>query len=420
MAISTQRSLSELKKECAVLGLEVTQSGSRESKTDYILALRAHYLRTLYPNGVPSYLERMLTIESPMLAAQSKHIPEAEMEKIWNSDEWVAQEKIDGCRSISFWSQKEGFHMFSRNISVKTYLPVDYSDNVYLPNLDLSKIVDEFTLDAEIESSNPNICTVMGNKGVVTGSQLNACTALLAMNTEDSIRIQKEENCPLRFKGFDVLWFNGKSVMDLPYIERAKILKKVVAQLQEAGVPITIPTGVWKNKKQFYKVMLAQGKEGVVLKNLKAPYYATTSRSHKAWLKVKRTLAQASGMEGLCDTIDAWVSGYEPADENKSWAGLIGALIFSVTVRRADGTTYEHPIAKISNIDLELRKKMTEVVNGVPTLKNEYYGKVASVDGQAISAREKRLKHAVLVEWRPDRSVDSCILDEEFIESQIL
>ena len=80
-----------------------------------------------------------------------------------------------------------------------------------------------------------------------------------------------------------------------------------------------------------------------------------------------------------------------------------------------------HKIARVTNIPMDLREQMTELdEDGNPRLKPSWYGKVASVDGQCISAREKRLKHAVLVEWRPDRSEDTCIIDRDFLESMVL
>ena len=122
------------------------------------------------------------------------------------------------------------------------------------------------------------------------------------------------------------------------------------------------------------------------------------------------------------DTLDAFVTGFELADEDKSWSGLVGALIFSVWVRDKNGVIKEvpHEIAKVANIPLSLRKEITEIVEGQPVLKQSIYGKVAIIDGQDVSARAKRLTHAILVDWRSDRSADSCIIDEEWFESQVL
>ena len=116
MAISTQRSLAQLQKECKQLGISVVQSTNRVGKTDYILALREYYIKQNYPNGLPRALSLMLEIESPMLAAQSKHIEEKDMEVIWNSPEWIAEEKIDGCRFPTFWTSKKKKWMLFQGI----------------------------------------------------------------------------------------------------------------------------------------------------------------------------------------------------------------------------------------------------------------------------------------------------------------
>ena len=78
-------------------------------------------------------------------------------------------------------------------------------------------------------------------------------------------------------------------------------------------------------------------------------------------------------------------------------------------------------IAKVANIDLELRKKITQHdEKGNVILDPSWYGKVVEVDGQDISARALRLTHAILVRFRPDRSQDTCVIEEEFLKSMVL
>lgn len=419
MSISTIRTIAQLKEQCEDLGIKVVQSGKRISKTDYVLALRDYFLKLKYPNGVPESLSAILQIESPMLCQRMNVLSEEEQENIWNSENWVLEEKEDGARFINIWGMgKPDF--YSRNISVEDFLPVNYQDNVYLPNVDLTKIKDKFILDSEIVSTNPNVSTIMGKKGVITESQLQAVTALLAMNSEDSIAIQAKEDCPLQFKIFDCLYFNGEWLIDKPLIERIPFMMKAFDQLVEAGVNVARPRSAYQNKKAFYKTIISMGGEGCIAKNLFSPYIASNSRSRHGFVKIKRTMSETSNMLGIGDTIDAFVTGFEPADENKSWAGLVGALEFSVLLRNFNGDIKQHKIARISAIPMDLREQMTEVVDGKVTLKSEWYGKVASIDGQCISARSHRLKHAVLSDWRPDRSAETCIMDEDFMLSMVL
>lgn len=420
MAINVQRKLSELQAQCNKLGLKVTQSGKRESKTDYILALREYYIGQLYPNGLPKDLELMLEMESPMLCSRFTEFSPEEKERLWNSPNYIIEQKEDGARLVNFFIDGR-WGCYSRNISVKDFLPVNYSSKMCQDGIDLTKLRDQFVVDSEIVSSNPNVCTIVGNKGVVCETQLQAVTALLAMNEEDSIRIQKEENCPLELRVFDVIWWNGEWIKDKPLIERVPYIVEAVKQLQEAGVKCRRPYSSYSNKKAFYKAMLAMGAEGGVLKNLYSPYIDTSSRRKDGFIKVKRTMSEAMQDSGIGDGIDAFVTGFEPADEDKSWAGYVGALEFSVYLRGNDGSVKTHKIARITNITMELRKELTVMdENGNPTLSKDWYGRVATVDGQCLSARAMRLKHARLIEWRPDRSEDTCILDEDYAKSMVL
>ena len=197
--------------------------------------------------------------------------------------------------------------------------------------------------------------------------------------------------------------------------DRRKFLKMAVEELKEAGFPYGIPQSSYKNRKAFYNYVVKSGGEGVVFKNLFGKYNATTSRPRDGWIKLKRSTSEALG-----DTIDAYVSGYVEADPSKGWANLIGGLEVSVTLQMEDGSQKEHMIARVSNIPMVEREKMTEIVDGKPVLKKEYYGRVVEVDGQCITSRANRLKHAVLVQWRPDRSAESCVMQESFLKSMIL
>jgi hypothetical protein len=120
------------------------------------------------------------------------------------------------------------------------------------------------------------------------------------------------------------------------------------------------------------------------------------------------------------DTIDAYVTGFEPGDKDSGWSHLVGSLEFSVILRSADGITRQHAIARISSLPLEFREQITEAgPNGQPALASWAYNMVASLDGQDISARANRLTHARLLQWRNDRSHHDCILDEDFLKSGV-
>ena len=85
------------------------------------------------------------------------------------------------------------------------------------------------------------------------------------------------------------------------------------------------------------------------------------------------------------------------------------------------GNPIIHHIATISGITNELRFAISEIDEfGQVKLKNEIYGKVATIDGQDISSRNKRFSHATFQGWRPDRSAESCKFRESYLNSLIL
>lgn len=415
MSLETTRSLGQLKQECKELGLEVKVSYPREKKEDYIRALRQHHINVLYPNGLPKSLEMMLSIDCPMLCRRYQELKPDEQARLWDGKEYYAERKIDGARMVVFNVDGGPLNFFSRNLSVKDYLPSSYQDKILVEGVDTTKLKHTFIVDSEVVCKNPNISTILEGKGVVTETGLQATTAILACNQEQSHELQRTE-APLTFMVFDCLYFDGQWLLDKPLIERRKFMKLAFEELREAGLRVESPEAVYKNRKAFYNYIIKSGGEGVVFKNLRGKYNATTSRPRDGWIKLKRSTSEALG-----DTIDGFVTGFVKADPTKGWADIIGGVEVSVLLRKDDGTTETHMIARVSNIPLEEKKKMTTLdENGNPCLKQEYYGKVCEVDGQCITARVKRLKHAVLVRWRPDRSSETCVMDESFLNSMIL
>ena len=418
MSLHTQRTMKQLKDQCFQLGIFVDFTDKKENKTDYILALRKHYL-SLMPE-VPKTLELILQIESPMLCERFSVLSNAEQEMVWDSDDYIAEMKENGCRLLIVYYDGI-FDFYSRNLSVETFLPISYRANIIIEGVNKERLPQSFIIDTEVISTNPNISTILGNKGVICESQLESVVALLSMNSKDSLRIQKDNNYPLSFRAFDILYKDGEWLVDKPLQDRLLYFKPTYEALVESGLQIRRPYSTASNKRAFYKALTSSGEEGIVLKNVKSKYITNNTRGRNRWIKVKRSMSETIKELGLADTIDCFVSGYEIADETKKNKGFIDTLKFTTYLQEEDGTTTPHEIAWISHFTDEMMEKITmKDEEGNLSLNPEFYGRVASLDGQCISGRNKRLKHAVLVDWRDDRSVDSCIMDKAFMLSMIL
>lgn len=416
MAIECARRIDYLDSLCRELGLEVKQAGNKLRKDDYVRALRNHFLLERYGSidNIPWSMKFMLSIECLQLCRRMQTLKESDQQKVWESDDWIAEEKLDGCRMALLWDADEKqFHFFSRNNSMVDYLPQDYKDTIYITadNFDYDK---NFVLDAEVISTSSNIET----NDTQCLTQLQSTSALLALNPDDSIAIQR--NDPLKFIIFDCL-YHDESYMDKPWVERHKQAELLYNKLKEYNFncelnPVIENTEYNKNKKrEFFDELIDNQKEGIVLKNKYAKYHATSSRTIDC-VKVKRSTS-----DSLTNDIDAFITDYVVGNDDTRNENMVVGFIFSVRLEKEDGNIVNHTIAVCSNISDCIKEDATVIDdNGNVSLNNDYYFRVATLKGQNISARNMRLTHAVIDTWRLDKSADGCeILKESELKKLI-
>ncbi len=100
---------------------------------------------------------------------------------------------------------------------------------------------------------------------------------------EREIRKLREE-VPLRLWFFDILFLEGKSLLELPYSERRSKLEEVAGDHVIVN-RLCLDLG---DAEDFLKQALDAGHEGVMAKHPSSPY--VPGRREKCWLKVKKTL----------------------------------------------------------------------------------------------------------------------------------
>lgn len=87
----------------------------------------------------------------------------------------------------------------------------------------------------------------------------------------DIDRLQKE--LPIELNVFDILYLNGKSLLEEPFEKRTKILRKIVTNHPYKIISSRqLITGNEEKAKEFYKKALKANQEGVMMKNLKSHY----------------------------------------------------------------------------------------------------------------------------------------------------
>ncbi|MEK6906634.1 MAG: ATP-dependent DNA ligase [Nanoarchaeota archaeon] len=82
-----------------------------------------------------------------------------------------------------------------------------------------------------------------------------------------------QEELPVEINVFDILYYNGKSMIDEPFEKRTELIRKIVKnQPYKIVCAKQIITDSEKKAKMFYKESLLDNQEGVMMKSLNTPY----------------------------------------------------------------------------------------------------------------------------------------------------
>lgn len=387
-----------------------------------------HYMAIKYPSTDPASLPAIMrsNLEEVMLAYRYDDLKPFEQEELFqDNNNWIMEEKYDGCRAMLCYHPAAGIKVFGRNRSVQDLLPVDYTDKVlfYVPQHNVyytgsaykGVFPNAFIIDCEIITDG-----YVESADSFSSSTLSAVVQVLQLGKHESQLAQKT-TAPLRFIAFDYIPFNARTMVpevDTIYGMRSMLLSRLYID-ESNNLPIELAKSFINNKLMEYNLLLSLGKEGVVFKNRYAPYRPAISghRDKTACVKCKRSMKQSNASD-----IDAYIIGYNLTDEYTG-KGLIGSLKLGVRLRYADGTVEEdYWLATVSGIPMEVRKELTIIQDGMPALNPRYERAVLIVDGMDISGRNRRITHA-RVDWkigfRTDKTDMECYMDEAFMNSQM-
>jgi DNA ligase-1 len=153
----------------------------------------------------------------------------------------------------------------------------------------------------------------------------------------------RKEKIHVTIRAFDVLFLNGRELMDLPFLERRKYLKEVV------------PPGYLIEGKdckdeielmRFYEEALDKGLEGIVVKNLQSTY--EPGKRTYTWLKLKPER----------DTIDCTIVKALYGKGRR--AGLYSSFLLAV---RDPKKKRLYTIGKVSNLPEDTMERLRDIVD---------------------------------------------------------
>ncbi|MBI3887850.1 ATP-dependent DNA ligase [Candidatus Microgenomates bacterium] len=135
-------------------------------------------------------------------------------------------------------------------------------------------------------------------------------------------------NVPLRLVAFDVLFYNGKSMLNEPYENRRKLLEELTKNGKIIVANKMDVVNDPKKLKDLFDEDIKKGLEGIMAKKLDGVYQAGARGWN--WIKLK------SSYEGkLTDTVDAVVMGYDFGQGKRNGFG-VGAFLIGVYDQQTD------------------------------------------------------------------------------------
>lgn len=180
----------------------------------------------------------------------------------FDDPEWIFEAKWDGYRAIAELRGGQ-IRLYSRNgLSFLRLYPAVAEE--------LKKIRDEVVLDGEI--------VVLNESGRPDFQRLQ--------------QYDQNRSLPILYYVFDCLWLNGRSLLDLPLVERKKMAEKV---LPKSGI-LRYSGHVQRSGVSFFAKVVEQDLEGMIAKRASSLYHA--GKRTRDWLKIKNHNTQEAVIAG--------------------------------------------------------------------------------------------------------------------------
>lgn len=397
--------------------------------------------------------EGIIPIE-PMTA---KEIMEKDIDMVFSSEEqYIVEEKFDGVRANVQFVEYTGIpccRVFSRRKSVVTGFYKEKTDNLpQLRNIHIPELTG----------------TILDGEMLIPHLDFKATSAVLNCLPAEAVERQQSVG-KVCFYAFDCLYFKGKNIMNLPLKERKKYLNEVIDILYEHGFETCIRVVISYPAKTaglaYYHRVVARGGEGIMIKNLDAPYEMKRTRGYQ---KLKKKLTRDVVILGFAeptkeytgkfpnDKWDYWFDeeneevikpvnisaseliekGYTPVTRNW-YEGNVGAIKYGVKLpeewqkqlseswikngffRKEDifakTLNFYRPFVNVKGRELEWYVEVGECEGMTDDEREEftrnektYLGKVIEVECNEVFKDTGKLRHPRFLRLRKDKNAEDC------------
>lgn len=355
--------------------------------------------------------------------------PQTILEQVFDSKNWLAQEKKDGA-----WYQlektKEGnIYLFGRTISKKTG---EYTEKIAnVPHIKewASKLPNETVLIGEI---------------YVPGGKSNDVTKIMGCTSENAYNRQFNSNAyggPIHYYIFDCIRYNGKDMCNEPYMYRYDYCLNNALQNIVKNEPYIEIAKAWdENFEGHLKTIFSAGGEGCVFKKKDSIYKPGKRALVRESFKYKEHL---DSIDLICielldpvmeytgkelETWPYWRKKYQAENEEWFWVCEGGCLYkeyldnpdLYMPVTKPDYFGWKNALKLGAYKNKEL-VEVGRVASGLTDADKEdmmlhpenWLNKVIEVECMSTT-KDGALRHPVFRRVREDKGPDDCLWDEIF------
>jgi DNA ligase-1 len=253
----------------------------------------------LAKKGLSGIEEIKINPGTPIRPTAAERLPSAK-EIIEKLGKCAAEAKYDGFR-VQISKDNDKIKIFSRQSE------------------DITKMFPEI-IEAVKTNLTPKKCIVEGEALAYNEETQEYYPFQITIQRKRKYEIEKKaKEYPLKLFLFDLMFCEGESYMEKPLHERRTKLESII---KPGGIILLSEQKIIDNAEEleaFFEDSISKGLEGIIAKDLNAPYIAGARKF--AWIKLKRSYKGT-----LEDTVDLAIIGYYKGKGKRTEFGL-GALL---------------------------------------------------------------------------------------------
>jgi DNA ligase-1 len=161
---------------------------------------------------------------------------------------------------------------------------------------------------------------------------------------------------PIEINVFDILYHDGKSLLKTEFKERRKLIKKIIRTKKYKIRPSkAITTSSEKEAEEFYRQAVKEGEEGVMMKNLSAPYKPGSRVGYGIKIKPEEKDFDLViiGAEYGTGKRAGWLTSFDIACRDKGKYLSIGKVSTGLKEKEEQGLTFKEMTKRLKPLIIE-------------------------------------------------------------------